>query len=297
MPQETYHKSVLVNEVIEYLNPQPNGVYVDVTFGGGGHTRAILEHEPRCTVIGMDWDLVALEKNGEPLQEEFPDRLSLVWANFADIVRKLKEQKIAKVDGVLADFGTSQFQLFERAGFSFKHDSPLDMRMSPAHQKVTAAELVNRATPEKLIEIFKELGQEPHARKIVRALVDERSKKPIKTTRQLALLIERVVGKSKKRIHPATKVFQALRIYVNDELRNITSFLKGSLKVLSPHGRIVCISFHSLEDRIVKQFFKEYSSKGELNILTPKVVIPSAQEIAKNPSSRSSKLRAAEYIG
>lgn len=297
MSQETYHKSVLVDEVLEYLSPKPGGVYVDATFGGGGHTRAILEYEPECSVIGMDWDMVALEKNGEPLQEEFPDRLTLVWGNFADIVRKLKKQGITKIDGVLADFGTSQFQLFERAGFSFHHDTPLDMRMSPAHQKATAAEIINKATPEKLIEIFKEYGQEPFARKIVRAIVAERSNKHFQTTGQLAKLVESVVGKSKKRIHPATRVFQALRIFVNDELHNIDSFLKGSLKVLAPHGRIVCISFHSLEDRIVKQFFKEYSSKGELNILTPKVIIPTAQEVEKNPSSRSSKLRAAEYIG
>jgi 16S rRNA (cytosine1402-N4)-methyltransferase len=221
----------------------------------------------------------------------------LIWGNFADIVRKLKNEGIEKVDGILADFGTSQFQLLERAGFSFAVDSPLDMRMSPAHQKLTAAELVNKATPEKLIEIFSQLGQEPQARKIVRAIVEERSKKLIKTTRQLASIVERVLGKGGKRIHPATRIFQALRIFVNDELNNIISFLKGSIKVLSPEGRLVCISFHSLEDRLVKQFFKDQSSKGVVTIITPKVVIPSAEEIQKNPSSRSAKLRAAEYIG
>ena len=173
MSEQIYHKSVLVDEVLEYLNLRPGGVYVDATFGGGGHTRAILEREPRCKVIALDWDLVALEKNGDPLQEEYPDRLSFIWTNFADIYRKLKHDGVEKVDGILADFGTSQYQIFERDGFSFHRDTPLDMRMSPAHQKLTAAELINKATPEKLIEIFKDLGQEPHARKIVRALVAE----------------------------------------------------------------------------------------------------------------------------
>ena len=151
----TYHKPVLVDEVIQYLNLKPRGVYLDVTFGGGGHTRAILEQEPTCSVIACDWDAVALEQNGYPLQEEFPERLTLLWANFAQIDKKLKKEGIEHIDGILADFGTSQYQLLERAGFSFHHDTPLDMRMSPSHQKVTAAELVNKASEAKLYEIFK----------------------------------------------------------------------------------------------------------------------------------------------
>ena len=152
--EKPYHISVLVNEVLEYLDPKPGGIYVDATFGGGGHTRAILEHEPQCKVIAMDWDLAALEMNGEPLQEEFPERLTLIWSNFTLIDKKL--QKATKVDGILADFGTSFYQLTERPGFSFYKDTPLDMRMSPAHQKTTASHVVNKATENELTSIFKE---------------------------------------------------------------------------------------------------------------------------------------------
>ena len=289
----TYHKSVLVREVLEYLALKPQGVYVDATFGGGGHTRAILKAEPTCSVIGFDWDTVALEKNGYPLQEEFPGRLTLLWSNFAQIDKKLKKEGIEHVDGILADFGTSQYQLTERAGFSFYQDSPLDMRMSPSHQKVTAQELVNKGSEEKLYEIFAYLGEERRARFFARLIIEERTKKPIQTTRQLAMLIERVAGSSarQKKIHPATKIFQALRIYVNKELENIRSFLVASSRLLNPEGRLVCISFHSLEDRLVKDFFKNESN---LTILTPKVVIASPEEIQLNPSSRSAKLRAAQ---
>jgi 16S rRNA (cytosine1402-N4)-methyltransferase len=289
----TYHKSVLVHEVLEYLAPKPRGVYVDATFGGGGHTRAILKAEPTCSVIAFDWDAVALEKNGYPLQEEFPGRLTLLWSNFAQIDKKLKKEGIEHVDGILADFGTSQYQLTERAGFSFYQDSPLDMRMSPSHQKVTAQELVNKGSEEKLYEIFAYLGEERRARFFARLIIEERTKKPIQTTRQLAMLIERVAGSSarQKKIHPATKIFQGLRIYVNKELENIRSFLVASSRLLNPEGRLVCISFHSLEDRLVKEFFKNESC---LTILTPKVVIASPEEIQLNSSSRSAKLRAAQ---
>lgn len=290
-----YHKPVLVQEVIEYLNPQPHGVYLDVTFGGGGHTRAILEHEPTCSVIAVDWDAVALEKNGYPLQEEFPGRLILLWGNFSQVDKKLKKEGLGPVDGILADFGTSQYQLFERSGFSFVHDSPLDMRMSPAHQKVTAEEIINKGTEKKLCDIFRDLGQESRARTIARAIVQERQKHTIKTTRQLALLIERVVPRGKKKTHPATQVFQALRIYVNKELENIDSFLIASLRILKPGGRLACISFHSLEDRKVKQFFKTHTIQEPLlEIVTPQIVVASEHEMKENPSSRSAKLRVAQ---
>lgn len=290
-----YHTPVLVDEVLEYLAPKPQGLYVDATFGGGGHTRALLEHEPTAHVIAMDWDLNALEQNGEPLKEEFPDRLTLLWGNFAVIDKKLKKIGIEKVDGILADFGTSQYQIFERPGFSFSKDTALDMRMSPGHQKTTAAMVVNKATEQELTNIFLQLGEEPKARIIARLIVQERKKKPIKTTSALSLIIQRVYGpKRGKKIHPATKVFQALRIYVNHELDNIYAFLPATLRVLKPEGRLVCISFHSLEDRLVKHFFKEQSSQPDsrVEVLTKKAVVPSQEEIARNPASRSAKLRA-----
>jgi len=141
-----YHKSVLVNEVLEYLDPKPGGVYLDATFGSGGHTRAILEAEPQCTVIACDWDSVSLETYGHPLQEEFPGRLRLIWGNFALLYKLLKKEQVDQLDGILADFGTSQMQITQRPGFSIYRDTDLDMRMSPAHQKTTAAEIVNKAT-------------------------------------------------------------------------------------------------------------------------------------------------------
>jgi len=174
------------------------------------------------------------------------------------------------------------------------------MRMSPAHQQVTAEHVINKASADKLCEIFWQLAQETQAKKIVAAIIEARQRKPIQTTRELALIIEKAVARGVKRsakIHPATKVFQALRIYVNHELNNITGFLSGALQVLKPNGLILCISFHSLEDRIVKQFFKDKADEGILEIITKRVVIPTPEEISKNPSSRSAKLRVARFIG
>lgn len=291
-----YHIPVLVQEVITYMAPKPNGVYVDATFGGGGHTRSLLMHEKTCKVIGLDWDLAALEQ-GAALQQEFPGRLELIWGNFAQIDKKLSKEGFGKVDGILADFGTSQFQLSERPGFSFYKDSPLDMRMSPAHQKITAADILNAAPEKELTSILKEFGEEPHARAIARLIIKERSIKHISTTKQLADLVERIAGsKGKKRLHPATKVFQALRIFVNKELDNIRSFLPAALRALKPEGRLVCISFHSLEDRLVKRFFQEVSSGSRpvAHSVTPKGIRPTLEEVARNAAARSATLRALE---
>lgn len=287
----TYHKSVLVNEVLEYLNPEPNKVYVDATFGGGGHTRAILESEPTCSVIAIDWDTQAIEHNAEKLYEQYPDRFKVLWGNFALLHRLLKKEKIKQVDGILADFGTSQHQIFQKSGFSFRSDTPLDMRMSKAHYKTTAAEIVNTYSEKKLADIIFQYGEDRKSRKIAQAIVEARKQKPIKTSKELADLIEGVVGtpKTKKYIHPATRTFQALRIEVNHELDNIKGFLASAIRFLAPEGRIVCISFHSLEDRLVKNAFRS----SNLEILTPKPVQATPEEITANPSSRSAKLRAA----
>jgi 16S rRNA (cytosine1402-N4)-methyltransferase len=290
------HVSVLTKEILEFLAPKPGKVYLDATFGGGGHTRALLEHEPACHVIALDWDKNALELNGAKLQEQFPGRLQLIWGNFAHLYTLLKRERIKSVDGIIADLGTSQFQLFHGTGFSFQHDTPLDMRMSPAHQKVTASELINKASEEKLRAIFWQLGEENYAKQIVRLIAQERKKYPIQTTKQLASLIEKAVPTRHHRLHPATKVFQALRIYINHELENIQAFLPASLRVINPGGRLAVISFHSLEDRLVKQFFIDASSQGQVKILTPRPVRPSEEESAKNPSSRSAVLRVVEIV-
>lgn len=294
MTMEYRHTSVLVTEVVNYLHVRSGGVYVDATFGGGGHTRAILDSEVTCQVIGLDWDQNALAV-GQKLSEQYEGRLRMVWGNFARIADVLAKEGVEQVDGILADVGTSQFQLSHAAGFSFKHDSPLDMRMSPAHQKVTAAQVVNKAREEKLRHILWDLGEEREAKRIVQALVEERKKKPIETTVRLAQIIERVVPR-RGSIHPATRTFQALRIYVNHELENIKSFLPAALRLLKPKGRLVVISFHSLEDRIVKHTFAEFADRNEVILLTPDAVVASEQEVAHNSSSRSAKLRAVERV-
>ncbi len=289
---ETYHISVLPNEVLEYLAPKPDGIYVDATFGGGGHTRLILEAEPTCTVLGFDWDMNALDINAPPLEEKYGDRFVPILGSFAHLSKILKKRGYDKVDGILADFGTSQYQIKKLPGFSFTIDSPLDMRMSPGHYKTTAYDVINKATEKELAEIFFTYGEERASRKIAKLIVEERRKKPIRTTLELANIIKKIVKPYSRSVHPATKVFQAIRIFVNDELKNIKALLTQSLTTLKPGGRIVCISFHSLEDRIVKQFFKEH--KDQLEILTKKIVIPTEEEIKENPSSRSAKLRAAQ---
>lgn len=294
----TAHKPVLMNEVLQYLNVTAGKTYLDVTFGSGGHTRAILQANPDCKVIAMDWDAHALEQFGQPLQEEFGDRLQLIWGNFALLYKYLKKHHISNLDGILADFGTSQIQIAHRDGFSFKYDSPLDMRMSPSHEQITAADILNRATEEKLAQIFFQLGEEPKARKIARAIIEARKTIEFRTTLQLAQLIERIMpARERRSTHPATKVFQALRIYVNHEIDNINAFMPAALQGLAPGGRLACISFHSLEDRIVKQFFKEQQSLGKITIITPKPVVATDEEIIANASARSAKLRVCELVG
>jgi 16S rRNA (cytosine1402-N4)-methyltransferase len=242
----------------------------------------------------MDWDEVTLDRFGQELLDQYPDRIQLVWGNFALLYRILKREGVGKVDGILADFGTSQVQIAERPGLSLFKEAGLDMRMSPPHQRETAEDIINQTSEEVLTEIFFKFGEERFSKKIARAIVEKRAKKRIQTTKELVAIIDAAVPFSQKNIHKATRVFQALRIYVNRELHNIRSFLPAALRVLNKDGRIVCISFHSLEDRIVKHFFKDQEELGALEILTSKVVRPTEEEIAENPSSRSSRLRAAK---
>lgn len=290
-----YHKPVLINEVLQYLAPQPGGHYVDVTFGSGGHTSAILDAEPTCKVTAIDWDKNAIEINGPALEQKYGDRLQLLWGSFSHLTQILKKANIKQIDGIVADFGTSQYQITNQAGFSFNVETPLDMRMSSGHHKITAYDIVNRASEEELSKIFYDYGQEFSSRKIAKAIVIYRRENgPIKTTKQLADVITTIIPKFSRKVHPATKVFQALRIVVNDELNNIKSLLTQLPNILAEHGRIVCISFHSLEDRIVKQFFKTHSQI--FKVLTDGIVTASPEELALNPSSRSAKLRAAEKV-
>lgn len=288
-----YHQSVLMLEVLQYLNPQPNKTYLDATFGGGGHTKAILDKEPSCKVIAFDWDPQAIEHNAQPLLNQYGDRLTIIWGNFAHLHRLLKKEKINAVDGILADFGTSQFQIFQEDGFSFLRDSPLDMRMSSAHQRTTAADILNNYPERDLADLLFEYGEEAQAKKIARAVVEERKKGDFVTTKQLASLIEKTIGfRGNGSVHPATKTFQALRIEVNHELENIKLFLAAAVQHLNPGGNLVCISFHSLEDRLVKTFFRDHQDK--VSILTNKPITATEEELKQNRSSRSAKLRAAK---
>jgi len=284
----------MVNEVLEYLNPLPGEVYIDATFGAGGHTRAILQAEPTCQVIAIDVDKDAIDINSIDLKEEYKDRFSIFWGNFINITQFLKSKGIDKVAGILADFGTSQFQIKNKPGFSFNIETDLDMRMSPSHSRITAYDIVNKSQEIELADIFYKFGQEFNSRKIAKAIVNYRKEiGPIKTTTQLAKLVESVVYKktnSRSNIHAATKVFQALRIVTNNELNSIKSLLAQSINLLKENGSLVCISFHSLEDVLVKQFFKD--NKEYFQVLTNKVITAKDSEIAENKSSRSAKLRA-----
>ncbi len=298
--QQVQHKPVLLNEVLHFLAPQAGKVYVDVTLGGGGHTRAILTSQPDCKVIGMDWDQSVIKTTGEKLKAEFPGRFIPIWGNFSKINAALNKIKVHKVDGILADFGTSQIQIATTAGLSVFNETYLDMRMSSGLFKVTAQDIIKNASERELARIFFEYGEERYGNKIARAIVETRVKTPIRTTKDLAELIESTVpgGKNKNnKIHPATRVFQALRIVVNKELESIQSFLTNSLKVLAPESRLVCISFHSLEDRIVKQFMRDQAKNPliQTELLTPKVCTATEEELAYNRSSRSAKLRAIKF--
>ncbi|MFH1226222.1 MAG: 16S rRNA (cytosine(1402)-N(4))-methyltransferase RsmH [bacterium] len=303
------HQSVLLEEVIELLNPQPNQHFIDCTLGGGGHAEAILERTgPNGKLLGIDLDDEAI-KNGREKLARFGDRVVLIQGNFKNI-NKIKDEFFPKcaISGILADLGLSSNQLAGGSGrgFSFKVDQQLDMRLDDK-QALTAAEIVNHYSEEQLFEIFQNYGQEKLAGLIAQKIIVVRQKHPpsasrrsgIKTTAELVeiiLAVYRQKLKSQKEIpwigglHPATKVFQALRIAVNDELENLRVFLAEAIKALSPNGRLAVISFHSLEDRIIKQFFKNQS---DLKIINKKVIPPSFQERKNNPRSRSAKLRVA----
>lgn len=297
LDQPFVHKTVLLKEAVEALNIRPNGLIIDATFGGGGHTRAILESCPTVRVIALDWDTTAIKKNGPALKEEFGDRLTIEWCNFANLYRVLKKHKITYVDGILADFGTSQNQIHYKEGFSFAVDSPLDMRMSNAHSYVKASTMLAHADEKELATIFWRYGEERYSRQIARAIVENRTKRMITTTKALADLVASVVPYvpfrgGKKTIHPATRVFQALRIAVNHELDHIETFLRAAIPALAPEGRLALISFHSLEDRIAKSYILENQDK--LITIAKKPIVASPDELYENPSSRSAKLRIAE---
>ena len=286
------HIPVLLVESTEFLLGNGGRLYVDCTLGLGGHTKRILEKNSRAYVIGIDRDESAIELAKEDLKE-FEGRFSVYKANFKDLDIVLREEGVEKVDGFLFDLGVSMYQLKSERGFSFQIDAPLDMRMD-REQKLTAYKVVNEYPERELARILWEYGEEKLSRKIARAIVQRRKEKPIETTKELAQLVASVFPPRLRhgRIHPATRTFQAIRIEVNKELENLESALEKTVKHLNPKGRLVVISFHSLEDRIVKNFFRRHAEKFLL--LTKKPVTPSEEEIRMNPAARSAKLRAGE---
>ncbi len=283
----------MVAEVLEHLAPERGGVFVDCTVGLGGHARALLE-AGAGSVIGLDRDPAALSEAGKVLQP-FGERVQLVHSDYRRLGEVLEERGIAGVDGVLADLGVSSMQLdMPGRGFSFRRDEPLDMRMDTTAGP-TAAELIAGADERTLADVIYEFGEERQSRRIARAIVAAAARAPIATTGQLAEVVRRAVpARGYTRIDPATRTFQALRIWVNRELEGLDVFLGVAARSLNEDGRMVAISFHSLEDRIVKHTFRSLQSAGDVTIRTKRPLVPSEVEIERNPRARSAKLRAAE---
>ena len=313
------HIPVLCDEVLDFLKPQPDGVYVDGTVGLGGHSYAILKASaPNGHVIGIDLDPDALAIAKENLNA-FKDRCCLINGNFAEIPVLLKEHSIYAVDGLLLDLGVSSLQLdTPHRGFSFNHTGPLDMRMDTGHpldtdQEValTAMQVVNDCSMDTLVDIFKKYGEERFARRIAARILKARQQTPITTTTHFAEIVKSAVPQKTSKIHPATRVFQALRIHVNRELENLEVGLDAAISLLKPGGRLCVIAFHSLEDRIVKRRFQMCARacicppkipvcicehEPSLQILTKRPIVPDTSAVQHNPRARSAKLRVARKL-
>lgn len=291
------HDPVMVAEVLEHLAPARGGVFVDCTVGYGGHSKAMLE-AGATTVIGLDRDPAALVEARTTLAP-FGPRVRLVHADYRRFDEVLDEEGIGSVDGLLADLGVSSMQLDTPGrGFSFRRDEPLDMRMDTTSGP-TAAESLREVDERTLADVIYEFGEERHARRIARAIIEDRARSPIATTGRLADVVRRAVPrKGYSRIDPATRTFQAIRIWVNRELEGLDAFLGRAANRLRPGGRMAVISFHSLEDRVVKHTLRtlQTSSGGGITLRTKRPVVPSETEVERNPRARSAKLRAAEKV-
>lgn len=292
------HKSVLLNEAIQYLSVKEGGIYLDCTLGAGGHAQEILKRlHGTGRLIGLDRDKEALLRVSEFLSP-YSDQVTLVQQNFAEVQKVLQELKITGIDGVIFDLGVSSYQLLTaERGFSYNYDSFLDMRMNQDSDGLTAYELVNKLNEKELAKIIFQYGEEKWAKRIAQFIVKYRQKKDIATTGELVEVIKAAIPAAARRKgpHPAKRTFQALRIYINDELTAISKGISEVINFLKPGGRIVVISFHSLEDRLIKRFFLEKKGSA-LTVLTRKPVVPSLSEKENNPRARSAKLRAAERL-
>ena len=302
------HEPVLLQAITEYLRPsRPDGTLVDATVGLGGHEEALLERYPDARLVAIDRDPAALERSRERLAR-FAGRVTFVRGRHEQLIDILKQSNVDRVSGLLADLGVSSMQLDDAyRGFSFRYDAPLDMRMGPESQ--TAADLVNTLGEQELANILREYGEEPMAWRIAKAIVAARDEGPIETTARLAEIVRSVKWPKPGQIDPATLTFQALRIAANEELVGLDKFIDDAVEVLEPAARIAIISFHSLEDRIVKRALRRQEgectcppnlpvcacgAKEVVKILTSRPVTASEEEVQRNPRSRSAKLRVAE---
>lgn len=293
MEERYTHDSVLLREVVDLLVTDRDGVYLDGTVGLGGHAEAILQSlSARGKLLGTDMDPEALERSTERLRP-FAGRLRLVRANFRNLGQILDAEGVSLLSGALFDLGVSSLQLDKASrGFALRLEGPLDMRLDP-ESKLTAARICNEWPAEQIELLLREYGEERAAKRIARLIVDARKERPFETTLQLAELIEKRIPRQGK-IHPATKTFMALRIAVNQELENLTRGIESVVSRTAPGGRIAVISFHSLEDRIVKNLFRSLADHGEVRPITVSPVSPGEEELGRNPRARSSKLRVVE---
>ena len=293
------HETVLLEESVNALAVKDGGTYVDGTFGRGGHSKAIVASGDNVTLVAFDKDETALERGREEMAK-LSGKVILVHETFSKMNDALKVLDIAEVDGVLLDLGFSSDQLEDGRGLTFLKDEPLLMFLGTGEKspEENAMDVVNRLSQEDLEHILKEYGEEKHAGIISKAIVAERRLDVITTTGRLVKIIEDAAGRyyRKEKIHPATRTFQALRIYVNDELGELERALKNGFEMLAPHGRFAVISFHSLEDRIVKTFFKEKSVEKQGTLIVKKPIVPTDEEIARNRRARSAKLRIIEKL-
>ncbi len=292
------HKPVLLKEVLEYLNPQSNENFIDATFGFGGHSKEILKRiRPEGKVLGIEIDKEIfqefLKKKEEIIEKEDSGRLILVNQSYLEIQEIVKKKNFFPINGILFDLGVCSyhFDLSER-GFSYQKNQRLDMRFT-IENPLTACQIINFWPQKEIERILKDYGEEKYYKRIAKAIVQERKRKRIETTFDLIEILKKVLPKNydHRRIHFATRTFQALRIAVNDELKNLEEGLLKAFQLLFSHGRLAVISFHSLEDRIVKNFFKKLKKENSAEILTKKPITPSLKEVEKNPRSRSAKLR------
>lgn len=301
LTEAAVHQPVLAEEIAQLLMTRRDGVYLDGTVGAGGHTAVLLKHlDDGGRVVGIDRDQAALAV-AEKVLSSFGSRAVLVHGSYDNLKPALDRVGACEVDGILLDLGVSSLQIDQgERGFSFSKEGPLDMRMDP-QERGTAEEFVNTASEKRMETVLRELGEERHAGRVVRAIVDARRKKRIHTTLELADIVSRAIprkthGYDRRKIHPATRTFQAIRIAVNGEIERLNRFLIEAPSYLRSGGRLAVLSYHSLEDRPVKRAFLDWESRGVLKRLTKKPIVPDETEIRGNPRSRSAKLRVAEKI-